>query len=378
MKASTQLNCGDAATIMRELPAGSINAIITDPPYGIGSGGSGPQSFRDSFPWNAEAEARYSALAGQDDKVAGTMRMLAAYYGGPSLELAYAAFTAEWLAAAHVALADNANCLVFCDSRMTPISRFVGDAVFGAHNFRSPIVWKRHTARIGRQRFGRQHDVILHYAKGPGAIRRQQYRPYPPGYVDERFKHTAQDGRHFKLENLTAAGAVAEGPSGRPWRGIDPSGRGMGRHWAAPSDPPARVDADAYAAADTLGKLELLDAAGYVYRPPVGEMPRLIVYLDETQGIPITDVIDHIPGLASNSSERTGHPRQKPQELAELLIRTTSNPGDLILDPFAGCGTTGAAALALGRRFIGIDSNSEAIERVRERLASVRLAEAAE
>ena len=81
-----------------------------------------------------------------------------------------------------------------------------------------------------------------------------------------------------------------------------------------------------------------------------------------------TDVWD-IPSLNNMAKERTGYPTQKPLALYERIIEASTDPDDLVLDPFCGSGTTLVAAQRLGRRWIGIDSNASAVETARERLA---------
>lgn len=144
------------------------------------------------------------------------------------------------------------------------------------------------------------------------------------------------------------------GDSGKPWRGVDPTG--SGRHWATPT---ASLEY-AYPELDlseltVQEKLDLLDKAGLVHWPERGKVPRHKRYLDEGDGVVIQDIISDIPPLGAHAKERLSYPTQKPEALLERIIRASSNEGDIVFDPFCGCGTTIAAAHKLHRRWIGID-----------------------
>ena len=166
---------------------------------------------------------------------------------------------------------------------------------------------------------------------------------------------------------LTGAG-TRSGDSGKPWRGIDPTT--SGRHWAVPNS--ARREFAHESDTNTMTtqeKLELLDTNGLIYWPKHGSIPRQKRYLDEAPGVKIQDIISDIHPISSQSSERIGYPTQKPLALLERLISASSNPGDIILDPFCGCGTAIVAAEKLGRQWIGIDITFIAIDLMISRLA---------
>ena len=99
-----------------------------------------------------------------------------------------------------------------------------------------------------------------------------------------------------------------------------------------------------------------------------GGVPRRKYYLDEGKGVPIQSVGDNIGNLQASAAERLGYPTQKPEALLERIIRASSNEGDVVLDPFCGCGTAVAAAERLNRRWIGIDVTHLAITLIRHRL----------
>ena len=108
--------------------------------------------------------------------------------------------------------------------------------------------------------------------------------------------------------------------------------------------------------------------AGLVVQPSAGAVPRYKRYLDEQRGKPFSDVWTDIDPLNSQAAERQGYPTQKPVLLLERLIASASNPGDVILDAFCGCGTAVSAALATDRRYIGIDITFAAMTVIRNRL----------
>ena len=149
------------------------------------------------------------------------------------------------------------------------------------------------------------------------------------------------------------------GESGEEWMGINPSD--SGRHWAVPmkSLQLAYPDMD-LSSLPLRERLDLLNDAGLVYWPQRGRIPRQKRYLDEGEGIPIQDIVLDINQLSAHSKERTGYPTQKPQALARRIIEASSNPGDLVLDCFAGCAYVPVAAELTGRRWMACDMSPRA------------------
>jgi len=197
------------------------------------------------------------------------------------------------------------------------------------------------------KRFGPVHDAILFYGKSSEMTWIGGFQAYSEDYISQRFR---DEERPWKDADLTGAG-VRHGETGQPWRGFDVTA--MGRHWAYP---PAELDR--------------LDAQGLIYWPAKeGARPRLKRYLDDAKGIPLQDVWTDIYPLNSQAKERLGYPTQKPEALLERIIQASTREGDVVLDPFCGCGTTIAAAQKLNRQWIGIDITSLAISLIRNRLA---------
>ena len=191
--------------------------------------------------------------------------------------------------------------------------------------------------------------MILLYARTADYVWNILHQPYDQEYIDTFFEHTDPDGRRWKRTDLTGAG-VRHGETGKPWRGIDVTEKG--RHWSLPPS-----------------ELDRLDAEGRIHWPKkTGGMPRLRQYMDEMPGVPLQDVWADIPPMHNLAAERLGYPTQKPEALLERIIQASSKEGDLVLDPFCGCGTTIAAAQKLGRHWIGIDITHLAVTLIKHRL----------
>ena len=164
-------------------------------------------------------------------------------------------------------------------------------------------------------------------------------------------------------DNLTAAGTRG-GASGKPWRGIDPTAKG--RHWALPKK---LLDELGITGGRVQDRLDRLDEMGRVIWPEKeGGVPRFKRYLKEMPGLAVQSIISDILPLSAKSAEKLGYPTQKPQALLERIIAVSSNEGEMILDPFCGCGTVVHAAERLRREWIGIDITHLAISLIEKRL----------
>ena len=118
----------------------------------------------------------------------------------------------------------------------------------------------------------------------------------------------------------------------------------------------------------TQAKLDVLDELGRIYWPPKGRIPSYKRYLDEMPGTPIDTIWDDIRNVQSHARERVGYPTQKPLALLDRIIKASSNEGDTVLDPFAGCATACVAAERLQRQWVGIDLSPLAARLVKSRL----------
>lgn len=242
------------------------------------------------------------------------------------------------------------------------------DCIFGHHRFRNEIVWKRtSTKSLGTQRYARDSDRIFYYTKSAQFTWNQQYRPHDPEYVEQHYDHDDEDGLGpFQTQPLTS------GKQGGPlayeaFKGVLPS---EGRAWAPPRRdkfPPAagaKLPSN-YEELDVLAKCEALDDAGLIYWSK-NKVPRYKSYLSTKDGNPASDIITHIPPVAGK--EATKWPTQKPLALYEHFIAASTNPGDMVLDPFCGCATTMVAAERLGRQWAGIDIDEVAVGITQKRL----------
>jgi len=210
-----------------------------------------------------------------------------------------------------------------------------------------------------RDSFGPVHDTIFFYSKSEKYTWNIATQPIPQDTKDAWYNNVEPaTGRRFNRADLTAPG-IRSGSSGASWRGISPSVKG--RHWAIPGYVGMQSK-------DTLQALDELDAVGRLHWPKRGGIPMFKRYLDESPGIPAQDVIIDIAPLNNSAVERLGYPTQKPVALLERIVSASSNPGDVVLDPFCGCGTTIHAAQKLGRAWIGIDITHLAISLIERRL----------
>lgn len=177
------------------------------------------------------------------------------------------------------------------------------------------------------------------------------YLKHDPGYIERAYRHEDDRGR-FRVDNLTAAGQTG-GSSGQPWRGVKPY---RGRHWAVPTVWPTDIKKPTnWSDMDTQEMLDHMDSVGLIYWPKRTKMPGFKRYLSTSPGTAMTDMVLDVPRLEGVSKEKTEYPTQKPLALYERIIKASSNPGDVVLDPFCGCATTCVAAERLGRQWVGMD-----------------------
>ncbi|MGH6889148.1 MAG: site-specific DNA-methyltransferase [Rhizomicrobium sp.] len=282
--------------------------------------------------------------------------------------LAYLTYMVQRLILLQGILKPTGSIYLHCDPTASHYIKVMMDAIFGHNNFRNEIVWKRTGSHGGSKRWGPIHDVIFFYTMSDKYTWNRTFQKYDPEYMRDYYREKDERGA-FQLVSLTGAG-VRTGESGKAWRGVDPTG--TGRHWAVP----LRALRAAYPDKDLAGlstqeKLDLLDEAGLVYWPERGSVPRQKRYSDENPGVPIQDIITDIGPLSSHSEERLGYQTQKPTPLLDRIIQASSNPGEVVFDPFCGCGTTMYSAVKNNRKWIGCDIAILPIRLVRERLTEV-------
>ena len=250
-------------------------------------------------------------------------------------------------------LRTNGSLYVHLDFHVSHYAKVILDEVFGSDGFVNEIVWQRISSHNDAKKYGTIHDTIFFYAKGPGYLWNQQYGEVSTEYTEQFFDQVEEGtGRRYARGDLTARG-IRRGETGKSWRGINPTE--IGNHWKVPPS-----------------ELDRLDADGKIHWPKrEGGMPRLKRYEDELIGRPLQDIWTDIKLMHNLSQERTGYPTQKPEALLERIINASSNEGDLVLDCFAGSGTTAAVAEKLGRRWITADLGRFAVHTTRKRLLSI-------
>jgi DNA modification methylase len=376
---------GDNLDILRKyIPDESVDLIYLDPPFNsnatynvIFKDESGRSTdaqlvaFDDTWHWGPDAESKYLYLtntAYHQGKVPSPVSdLIGAFHSGikPSPMLAYLVEMAVRLVELHRVLKATGSLYLHCDPTASHYLKLLLDAIFGPKRFRSEVVWKRSSAHSSSRQWSSVHDVLLFYAKGDEHTWNPVYAPLPQETADGWYNNVEPGtGRRFNRADLTAAG-IRTGPSGSPWRGIDPTAKG--RHWAIP-----RFVREVVGSLDTQAALDALDGAGRLFWPKAADgIPMLKRYIEEARGVPPLDVISDISPLNNVAAERLGYPTQKPLALLERVIEVSSNPGDVVLDPFCGCGTAVVAAQKLDRRWIGIDITYLAIAVMQARLRDI-------
>jgi len=238
------------------------------------------------------------------------------------------------------------------------------DGIFGHQNFRNEIVWQRTSAHSSSKKYGPNFDTILFYTKSDNYTWNGAKVPHDPAYVERFYRHEDEHGK-YSLGDLTAAG-TRRGASGLPWKQVNPTA--IGRHWAVPTEVMDEIlEGDKHTKLSTQEKLDILDKAGRIAWPSGGAVPRYKRYWDEVKGGQQVQAIwTDIPPIGPLASERLGYPTQKPIKLLNRIIEASSNAGDVVFDPFAGCGTAVYAAHQLGRKWIGCDIAILSVKIVRD------------
>ena len=368
---------GDNLHVLREkIKDASVDLIYLDPPFNskrdynlLFKSPKGQQSdaqieaFKDSWHWGFQAEREFEELLKQQNTdVAAIMRAMLDFLGRNDM-MAYLVMMANRLLELHRVLKPTGSLYLHCDPTASHYLKIVLDGVFGKEAFRNEIIWKRTSAHSGSKRYGPIHDTLFYYAKSDRFTWNRQYAKYDPQYLKSTFNNADKDGRIWKSTDLTGDG-IRHGDSGTPWRHTDVTAKG--RHWAVPHDAIPDLDLGEF---DIISRLEKLDEAGYISWPiKKGGVPRLKQYADEMPGLTLQSVWIDVPPISAQSSERLGYPTQKPLALLERIISASSNKGDVILDPFCGCGTAVHAAQNLKREWIGIDITHLAISLIEKRI----------
>ncbi|MCH8206384.1 MAG: restriction endonuclease [Chloroflexi bacterium] len=360
---------GDNLAVLREyIPDESVDLVYLDPPFNSNasynvlfkdrSGEESPaqiKAFTDTWEWTQETESTF-----QDDIIlnsatpAAVKDMITAFrrFVGSNAMMAYLVMMTPRLVELRRALKPTGSLYLHCDPTASHYLKLLLDAVFGTVNFRSEITWKRTSAhsdtKQGRRQHGHIHDTLLFYTKSATWTWNPIYAQYDPHYIEQFYKYVEPGtGRRYRLDNLTGPGGAAKG---------NPSYEVMGvtRYWRYSKE-----------------QMNRLIGQGRVVQTRPGSVPAYKRYLDEMPGVPLQDIWTDVRPIGAQAKERLGYPTQKPLALLERIIEASSNEGDVVLDPFCGCGTAVVAAEKLKRQWIGMDITHLAVALMKNRLKTM-------
>jgi site-specific DNA-methyltransferase (adenine-specific) len=365
--APNTLYYGDNLDILRRyIDDESVDLIYLDPPFNSNADYNvlfaekdGAQAhaqikaFKDTWTWDLEAAAEYAeVLRSGHDRVAKCLKGIHDLLGGSDM-MAYLSMMAIRLIELRRVLKATGSIYLHCDPTASHYLKVVMDAVFGPENFRNEITWKRTFSHgnVGRN-YGSVCDIIFWYSKASDYTWNQIYTEFDEEYIESTFKYHDADGRRWQSVTL-------RNPGVRP-----------NLHYPYTASNGVNYQPHPNGWSCDIARMKKYDAEDRLHYPakPDGAL-RLKMYLDESKGIRAQNLWDDIPPIGAQAAERLGYPTQKPIALLERIVTASSNEGDLVLDPFCGCGTTIAAAQNLNRRWIGIDITHLAINLIKVRLA---------
>jgi DNA modification methylase len=335
----------------------TVDLVYLDPPFNSKAaynilyqspvgGGAQLKAFDDTWRWDTSAALALDDLRQRDVATFNLLRALQSFLGQSDM-MAYLAMMSVRLIELRRVLKPTGSLYLHCDPTASHYLKILLDAIFGPQRFLNEIIWKRHSAHSSAKRYGPVHDIILFYSKGEKFTWTGPRTDYKEEYLDKYYKYDDGDGELYWRNSLTAAG-TRQGSSGKAWRGHDPAAQGS--HWKF-----------------TIENLDALDADGKIYWPPGGGWPQIKRYRKELKGLAVSDLWDDIDKINPAGNERLGYATQKPLALLERIIGASTREGDVVLDPFCGCGTAIAAAERLGRQWIGIDVTYLAIQVIEDR-----------
>lgn len=354
---------GDNLDVLRaHIPSDSVDLIYLDPPFNSqanynvlfkASGGEESkaqiEAFEDTWHWSDATEKAFDeVMESGNTNAAEMLRSFRAFLKENDM-MAYLTMMAIRLLELHRVLKPTGSLYLHCDPTASHYLKILLDAVFGPERFLTEIVWKRSSAhsdtKQGRKQHGHIHDVLFFYAKGDDWTWNPLYTPYDPDYVSQFYKYEEPGTkRRYRLGDLTGPGGAAKGNPKYEVMGVT-------RYWRYSEE-----------------KMKALIEAGRVIQTKPGAVPQYKRYLDEMPGVPLQDIWTDIGPIGAAAAERLGYPTQKPVGLLERIIQASSKEGDVVLDPFCGCGTTIHAAQKLNRKWIGIDITHLAISLIEKRL----------
>jgi DNA modification methylase len=384
---------GDNLDVLKKyIPDNLVDLIYIDPPFNSGATynilfrpstkkaakeSAQIQAFEDTWTWGEEAIATFQGIVAgtitRDPISTEVVSLVSSLYSflKDTPMMAYLVMMTPRLVELRRVLKPTGSIYVHCDPTASHYLKLLMDAVFGPEHFVNEVIWKRTSAHSATRGYGPVHDVLLVYSKTDSYLWNRTFMPYGKTYLKDFYRFADAQGQ-YRISDLTGAG-VRTGESGASWHGIDVTAKS--RHWAVPGAAVNRL----LPVAESKGlsvqdKLDLLDKAGLISWPEKsGGIPGFKRYLSTMPGVPMQDVWTDINPIGAQADERLGYPTQKPEALLTRIINASSNPGDIVLDIFAGGGTTTAVAQKLGRRWIGVDIAVPAVDIVIKRLEASSL-----
>ena len=337
---------GDNLDILRGLNSESVDLIYLDPPFNsnrnyaapVGSRAAGA-AFKDTWTLS-DLDTAWMGLIADEQPAMYKVIETAGLTHGKGMQ-SYLCMMAVRLLEMRRVLKDTGSIYLHCDPTASHYLKLLMDSIFGSAQFQNEITWQRTTAHNDSVRYGKNSDAILFYSTNDRWTWNIHYQPHDDVYR-ARFRRQDSDGRAWSDYDLSAKGLSGGG--------YEYEYKGVSSLWRVPLTTMRQLDSD--------GKLHFTTRGGI----------RLKRYLDEIKGRPLQSIWTDINAINSQAKERIGYPTQKPIALLERIISASSNPGDVVLDPFCGCATACVAAEKLGRKWVGIDISEKAVELVNMRL----------
>jgi len=354
-----QLFYGDNLPVMREsLDKETVDLIYLDPPFNSQRGynllfktpkgqdsEAQIEAFQDTWHWGKEAELEFHDILRQGNSaLALLMNSLRSFLGDNDV-MAYLTMMASRLIELKRLLKPSGSLYLHCDPTASHYLKMVLDGIFGIQNFRNEIIWERTSSHNDSKKWAAVHDTIFFYSKSDECVWNPVFTRHGEKYVADFYRFKDERGV-YRLDHIIRSASMGPRPNlAYEYKGYTPQWG-----WRTIRE-----------------KVEALDKDGRIEWSKSGR-PYLKRYLNEQKGTPIKSVITDIPPIGAQAQERLGYPTQKPQALLERIISASSNEGDLVLDPFCGCGTAVHAAQKMNRKWIGIDITCLAISLIEGRL----------
>lgn len=354
---------GDNLEVLRDrdnFPNGFVDLIYLDPPFNSNATynmlfkeATGDKSqaqieaFEDTWQWiPGQTDAVYKELTRDPDypDLGNLIESFEKFLGRNAL-MAYLVMMSIRLKELHRVLKPTGSLYLHCDPTASHYIKLVLDSIFGFENYRNEIVWKRTSAHNDAQKYAKITDTILFYTSTSKFTWNKPVLKLSDNYINSHYTQIDENGRKYQFTDLTKP----KGSIGYFYTllGCEPPQNG----WRMKKE-----TADEWL---KQGRIEI---------PKTGKKPRYKRYLDEMEGSAMPNLWADIPPINSQAKELLGYPTQKPEALLERIIKASSNEGDLVLDPFCGCGTTIAVAERLKRHWIGIDITWLSVDLMERRL----------